>query len=440
MGTLSLVVGNIIGVGIFTTTGYMATYIQSPFWMLIAWVAGAFYAISGALVYGVLSEKYPLSGGDYQYLSRSVHPLGGYLFGWAAFFVTYSGSVAALGIAAAFYLNGLFPQFSFEYSILSISLPLIDFNFTLTKLIAIIFIFGFSWINYRGIVLSGTSQIILTSGIFLLLILFSVSGTVSQNADFQLLVTGNEGDQNFSGFLAALIAVLFAYMGWTTAVYVAEEVDHAKSTLPKALIVGVLVVGGIYLWVNMVYLMTIPITEMPDVINIGTMVAIRLWGSGGQFIISGLILVAVLSSLNSTILSGPRIYMAMGRDGYLMGKTAILHPVYEAPHIAIVWQGVWSVILVLSGSFNELLSFVVFVVIIFSIAAGMISLSIALKQSIKNWLSVFGSAFYLIFCLIILVNTLWQRPVEAVIGLLLTAIAIPFYYLEKKRKIPHTHK
>jgi APA family basic amino acid/polyamine antiporter len=433
MGTLSLVVGNIIGVGIFTTTGYMANYIQSPVWMLIAWLCGALYAISGALVYGILAEKYPLSGGDYQYLSKSVHPLGGYLFGWAAFFVTYSGSVAALSIAAAYYLNGVIPQFNFEYSILTFSLPLFDFNFTLTKLIAIIFITGFSWINYRGIVLSGTSQIILTSGIFLLLILFSLAGSFAEASDFQLLSSGSGTEQNISGFFVAVIAVLFAYMGWTTAVYVAEEVDQAKSTLPRALIVGVLVVGAIYLWVNIVYLMAIPINKMPDVVNIGTVVAIRLWGSGGQFIISGLILVAVLSSLNSTILSGPRIYMAMGRDGFFLGKTGILHPQYEAPHIAIVWQGIWSLILVLSGSFNELLSFVVFVVVIFSIAAGMISLFIALKMEQKNWLSISGSGFYLLFCLIILVNTLWQRPVEALIGLLLTAVAVPFYFIERKR-------
>jgi APA family basic amino acid/polyamine antiporter len=411
----------------------MANHIQSPLWMLIAWLVGAMYAISGALVYGVLSEKYPLSGGDYQYISKSVHPLGGYLFGWAAFFVTYSGSVAALGIAAAYYLNGVFPQLNFEQSILAFELTGFQYNFSYTKLIAILFITGFSWINYRGIVLSGTSQIILTSGIFFLLIIFSLVGSFSAQADYQLLSANSGAEQDVPGFLVALIAVLFAYMGWTTAVYVAEEVDHARATLPRALITGVLVVGALYFFVNLVYLIAMPLHEMQNVVNIGTMVAIRLWGPGGQFLISGLILVAVLSSLNSTILSGPRIYMAMGRDGYFLGKPARLHPRFEAPYIAIVWQGIWSIILVLSGSFNELLSFVVFVVVIFSIAAGMISLNIALKKEKKNWFSVTGSVFYLVFCLIILINTLWQKPAEAGIGLLLTVIAVPFYLLEERR-------
>ena len=433
LGTLSLVVGNIIGVGIFTTTGYMANYIHSPAWMLLAWLVGAFYAISGAIVYGILSSRYPLSGGDYQYLRKAVHPLGGYMFGWSAFFVTYSGSIAALSIAASFYFNGIFTGFNLNESVLAVSVLGLSVNLTVTKLFAVFLIVVFSWINYRGIVLSGTSQIILTSVIFVLLIVFSITGSLSPLADYSLLISESGIGQDFSEFLLALIAVLFAYMGWTTAVYVAEEVNEAKSTLPRALIIGVLVVGFIYLWVNMVYLIAIPIPEMQNIVNIGTKVGVTLWGEQGQIVISGLILIAVFSSLNSTILSGPRIYMAMGRDGFMFGRPADLHPKYDAPYIAIIWQAIWSIILVLSGSFNELLSFVVFVVVIFSIGAGIISLKISLKRKSYFTQATIGSLFYLIFCLIILVNTLWHRPVESIIGLILVAIALPFYYFESRR-------
>ena len=434
IGTLSLVVGNIIGVGIFTTTGYMANYIQSPGWMLMAWLAGAFYALSGAIVYGVLSAKYPLSGGDYQYLSKAAHPLGGYMFGWAAFFVTYSGSIAALGIAAAYYLGGIFPGLELNSTVYGFRFFELDVQFTWTKIIAILLITGFSYINYRGIVLSGTSQIILASGIFLLLLMFSVVGSFSPVSDIQNLFISGNTEQSFSGFLVALIAVLFAYMGWTTAVYVAEEIDQAASTLPRALITGVLLVAVLYLWVNFVYLLAMPIDQMPDVINIGTGVAIKLWGAQGSVIISTLILVAVLSSLNSTILSGPRIYMAMGRDGYFLGKTGKLHPKYDAPYVAIIWQAVWSIVLVLSGSFNELLSFVVFIVVIFSIAAGIISIRISLANPVKKMLPIVSSAFYLIFCLVILINTLWRKPEESLIGLGMVLIAVPIYYYEQARK------
>ena len=434
IATLSLVIGNIIGVGIFTTTGYMSDYIQTPGWMLIAWLVGAFYAISGAIVYGVLAEKYPISGGDYQYLSKAVHPLGGYLFGWAAFFVTYSGSIAALGIAAAIYLGGIFPDMNLENALFSFSLMHFDVHITWIKILAIGLITGFSYINYRGIVLSGTSQILLTGGIFVLLLLFSLVGSFSPVSEFQNLFNAASADQSASGFLVALIAVLFSYMGWTTAVYVAEEVEQPKTVLPRALTAGVFIVAILYLWVNIVYLLAIPIGQMSGIINIGTAVAVKLWGAQGSIIISALILVAVLSSLNSTILSGPRIYMAMGRDGYFLGKPAKLHPRYDAPYIAIIWQAVWSIILVISGSFNELLSFVVFVVVVFSIAAGVISLIISLKKAKKNLPAVSSSVFYLLFCLIILLNTLWQKPEESLIGLVLVLISVPIYFFERKRK------
>lgn len=434
IGTLSLVIGNIIGVGIFTTTGYMADHIHAPGWMLGAWLVGALYAISGAIVYGVLAEKYPLSGGDYQYLSKAAHPLGGYLFGWAAFFVTYSGSIAALSIAAAVYLGGIFPSMDLESALFSFSIMELGIQFTWIKIIAIGLIAGFSYINYRGIVLSGTSQILLTGGIFILLLSFSLFGSFSPVSDFQNLLSSSGAEQSASGFLVALIAVLFSYMGWTTAVYVAEEVDQPKSILPRALITGVLIVAVLYLWVNIVYLFAIPIDQMNGIINIGTAVAVKFWGAQGSVFISALILVAVLSSLNSTILSGPRIYMAMGRDGYFLGKPAKLHPRYDAPYIAIIWQAVWSIILVISGSFNELLSFVVFVVVVFSIAAGVISLRIALKKAQNNLLALASSSFYLLFCLIILINTLLQKPEESLIGLILVLISVPIYFFERSRK------
>ncbi len=432
-GALSLVVGNIIGVGIFTTTGYMANYIQSPAWMILAWLVGAIYALSGAMVYSVLASRYPLSGGDYQYLSKAIHPVTGYLFGWSAFFVTYSGSIAALSIAAAFYLSGIFGDSVFEKSLLLFSIFNFPISISVNKLIAILLIICFSWINYRGILLSGTSQIILTAGIFILLIIFSLAGTFSVNADYSLLFTGSGVSQDFSGFLISLIAVLFAYMGWTTAVYVAEEVNEPRSNLPKALISGVLIVGFIYLWVNIVYLIAVPISSMKDVVNIGSKTAVSLWGEPAKVILSGIVLVAVLGSLNSTILSGPRIYMAMGRDGFFSGRPAKQHAKFNAPYIAIIWQAIWSILLVVSGSFNELLSFVVFVAIIFSVGAGVISLKITLEEASYISLNKVASLFYLIFCLLILINTLVQKPVESISGLVLVLVALPFYYFESKK-------
>lgn len=432
-GTLSLVIGNIIGVGIFTTTGFMTLYIDSPLLIMLAWILGALFALSGAQVYAVLAEKYPLSGGDYQYLSRALHPIFGYLFGWSAFFVTYSGSVAALGIAAAFYLNGIFnfPGFSETYSIFSIGN--MEVFFSQSKIFAIVFIFIFTWINYRGILLGGKYQIILTGAIILLLILFSITGSLSPMANYSLLITESAGDTGISGFLTSLIAVLFAYIGWTTAVYVAEEIKDAKKNIPRALRMGVLIVAFLYIWINMVYLIAIPTSEMKDVINIATIAFDKLWGENSSIIISMIILVAVLSSLNSTILSGPRIYMAMGREGYFLGINKNLHPRFDSPHKAIVFQSIWSVLLVISGTFNQLLSFVIFIIVVFSFLAAVISLKIILKSKKTTIINLFGIVFYGLFCLVIMFNTFIEKPTESIIGILLVLIALPFYYFERKK-------
>ncbi len=430
-GALSLVVGNIIAIGIFTTTGYMATYIHSGPLILLAWLIGALYAWSGAIVYGLLSSAYPLSGGDYQYLSRMVHPFTGYLFGWSAFFVTYSGSVAALAIASAYYLDGVLLFTHFDVQLLTIGF----FELSVIKVIAVLAIVLFTWINYRGIVVSGKFQITLTGGILLLLIAFALFGTLTTDNSAAQLLQHSEGAGGLPGFLTALIAVLFSYMGWTTAVYVAEEIENARKVLPRALLTGVILVALIYIWINIVYLLNLSLDQMRGVVNIGSLIADNLWGPSGQIILSALILVAVLSSLNSTILSGPRIYMAMGRDGFLMGKTEKLHPRFKAPYIALIWQAGWSIILVLSGSFNQLLSFVVFVVVIFSIIAGILGLRIALAGKETPFRYKFGALFYIIFCFVILINTLWQQMIESLIGLGIVILAVPFYYFEQRRKI-----
>ena len=434
IGTLSLVIGNIIGVGIFTTTGFMTQYLDSSLYIMAAWIIGAVYALSGAKVYGILAAEYPLSGGDYQYLIKALHPLAGYLFGWAAFFVTYSGSIAALGIAAAFYLNGIFNISGFEtvYSIFSIGS--LEVTFSQSKILAIIFIIIFSWISYRGILLSGTFQIVLTSAIFLILILFSLTGSLSPAADYSLLFVESTRGFNLSGFLTSLIAVLFSYIGWTTAVYVAEEIREAKTVLPSALRLGVILVGFIYLWVNLVYLISMPIDGMRNVVNIATPVFDNLWGKGGGVVISAIILIAVFSSLNSTILSGPRIYMAMGRDGYFFGMTKDLHKKFKSPYRAIVFQAIWSILLVLSGSFNQLLSFVIFIIVAFSFIVSLISFQVIYRKNEFTLTNVSGIAFYGLFCLTIMGNTLLEKPTESLVGFFLITLALPFYYFDKKGK------
>jgi APA family basic amino acid/polyamine antiporter len=293
----------------------------------------------------------------------------------------------------------------------------------------------FSWINYRGIYLSGLYQVILTSTIFLLLLGFSVTGLFSPAADFGNLCQPAPARFLLSGFLVALVAVIFSYSGWTTAIYVAEEIRQPNLLVPRALQLGVMLVGLIYLMINLTYLIAMPVSQMKDVINIASVVFERLWGYQGKFIVSFIILIAVLSSLNSTILSGPRIYMAMGREGYLAGFTASIHPRFNSPHKAIWLQMLWSIILVLSGSFNQLLNFVVFVIVGFSLMAGWMAWRVLNRRPKKQLIDLIAIVFYGLFCFVVMLNIFIEKPVESLIGLLLVLMAVPLYFVETKRKV-----
>jgi APA family basic amino acid/polyamine antiporter len=427
--SLSLIIGNIIGVGIFTTTGYMTQYIQSPMLVLSAWAVGGMYALSGAVVYGTLARKYPQSGGDYIYLTRGLHPALGYMFGWSAFFVTYSGSIAALAIGAAYYFGSTAALPLMEDTIIHLG-SIVSISWA--KLCAVGLITFLSWINYKGITLSGRYQITLTAGIVLFMIMFILSGIFSEKSDIQILLTDNDHSTSFPQYLTSLLAVLFAYMGWTTAVYVAEEIKRAREILPKILVIGVLVVTLIYICINIIYLITVPVSDMVDVINIGSLVAHKLYGESGNLIVSFLILIAILGSLNSTILSGPRIYMAMGRDGFFLKQTQKLHKRFFTPYVALVLQAIWSIFLVVSGSFNDLLAFVVFIAILFSFMAAFICVRILIKSKPMPYGQLILAGFYTLFCLMIMLNTVWQQPVQSLIGLSLTLLALPFYFIEQK--------
>ena len=424
--TLSLVIGNIIGVGIFTTTGYVATFLNSPFFILLLWIMGGIYAISGAVVYSILVKEYPFSGGDFQYLRSEFHQVLGYMFGWSALLVTYTGSIAALTIGAAYYFNSVF-----DVNIINeFKLNILVLNNE--KIIAICLVLIFSWINYRGLKISANYQSVLTSLIILFIFLFSLLGLFSVN-NLENFSINESANLNINNFLTAFIAVIFTFIGWTSAVYIAEEIEKPKQIIPSSLINGVLIVTILYLFINVTYLITLPVSDMKGSINIATLVSEYIWGSEIATAVSFFIFVAVLSTINSTILSGSRIYMSMSREGYLFGKFADFHFKYNTPYKALIIQAIWSILLIISGSFNQLLSFVVFVIMIFSTLAGIMSIKIYFRNKISSIIKLILMIIYTLICLLVSVNTLATQFFESLIGLSLIFISFLFYLIEKKQ-------
>ena len=427
---LALVVGNIIGAGIFTTGGYLAAKINQPRLILLAWLLGGIYALSGAFVYAVLAKEMPENGGDYIYLKRNYPPYFAYLFGWSGLFITYTGSIAALAIGAAHYLNVLLPFLNLKQSIFTFSF----FSFTVSlnglRFSALLLILLFTYINHLGLRSGGGMQLLLAFGIMLLLGSFIAAGLAGGATT--LIRPLRPAGANTTIFFTALPAVLFTYMGWTTVVYLAAEVRKPGKTIPLALVSGVLMVTLLYLGLNYVLFSALPASALAGQINAVSRVAQTLWGAAAAKVVAFMVIVAVLSSMNSTILSGPRIYRAMAADGYLWKSLTRLHKDQQTPYRALWLQALWAVALLFSGTFNQLLTMVVAAVLIFSVLSAGVGVKILTRGLINPWYWL-PTIIYIVLCLLVLFFILLQNGTQSILGFLLLLLSAPFYLWQKHK-------
>ncbi len=433
-----LIVGNIIGIGIFTTTGYISQYAQSPGGMIFLWFMGGLLAFCGGLTYAELSSRFPHAGGDFHYLSHAYHPMLGYLFGWAAYVVTYTGSIAVIAVGFAHYFLNLFPEVirAFQFSI-----PLISLDITSVKIVSVIITFLFTQLNIRGIRSGARWQTVLTIFGIVTLLAFIILGFSSKAADWENLTPFlNEGLnlQTFSLMGVALIGIYFTYSGWTVIVYVAGEVREPQKSIPGAMVAGILTVTFLYILINIVYFLAMPIEQMEDVVDIGFRTFAALRGESWSIFFTAMIMIAVLSTLNSTVLSGARIYYAMGKQGRFFRQAGELHSKYQSPGNSLWLQFGWTVLLILSGTFNQLLTYTVFIMICFAFLAGISVFLLRRKHQTNR--EIYHAWGYpvtpILFSAIsgwIMLNTLWNHPWESLLGILVVVIGIPFYfYFERK--------
>ncbi|HID38476.1 MAG TPA: amino acid permease [Calditrichaeota bacterium] len=431
---LALVVGNILGVGIFTTTGYLANYVSNPYLILLAWLIGAVYAYTGANVYGFLAAEMPYRGGDYVYLKKYYHPYIAYLFGWSALFITYTGSIAALTIGGAYYLNDIFTCCDLSQTVFAFNLWGLDTRLDGIKITGALLVIFFTYINYLGLKTGGKTQIALTAFIVLFMIAY-IAGTLVSNPSF--LIKGNAGQspQSVQGFFAGLAAVLFTYMGWTTIVYIANEVKTPRKTIPRALAWGIIIVVLLYMGINFAFLTVFRPVQLSNEINVASQVAFKLWGSGVGRLIALMILTAVLSSLNSTVLSGPHIYQAMAYDHFLWGKLQKMHPRYGTPSVALWVQCSWSLVLLFSGTFNQILTLVVAAILLFSILTAFSAVRLIGEQLKKGKITARAHVphvlVYIVLCMLVLFYIMAENPLESLYGFALLALSWPFYFFSK---------
>lgn len=435
-----LIVGNIIGIGIFTTTGYISQNVSTPGVMLLVWLLGGIFAFCGGMTYAELSTRFPRAGGDFQYLSYAYHPLAGFLFGWAAFVVTYTGSVATIAVGFSHYFLNLFsgPVKDFQFPI-----PLLSLNISSLKLLSIFIAFVFTYLNVRGIRSGALWQNIFTLVGITVLLAFIIFGFSSQSGDWRNLqpfLPDKYSLTALSGIGVALIGIYFTYSGWTAIAYIAGEVRHPRRTIPYAMWTGVATVTVLYVVVNIVFLYALPLNRMRDIVDIGYETLLVLRGREWSAFFTVMIMIAVLSTLNATILSGARIYYAMSRRGDFFSWAGRLHPTHRSPGNALWLQFGWTALLILTGTFKQLLTYTVFIMICFAFLSG-IGLFFLRKRGRANklvypaWGFPVTPGVFVIISLWIMVNTLWEHPMESLLGILLVLLGIPFYFYFNRSRV-----
>ena len=447
-----VVVGNIIGSGVYKKIAPMAAELHSSGWVLIAWIVGGlitlFGALSNAEVAGLLAD----TGGDFVYHKKIYNRFFAFIYGWSLFAVIQTAAISSLAYVFAQSLNSLLalpnllPSLT-HFTIGGIFFPFDDFT---VKLTAIFLILLLTFVNIKGLRTgAGVSKLVLIlvfTGIFLIIVfgLGSHHSIPARSFDFS---SAANTPVTLSAFFTAMLAAFWAYQGWATVGFIGGEVKEAKRNIPRGIVIGVFMVIAIYLLVNVTYLSLLSVPQLEQIHQSGNQIAAieavrTFWGDNGALFISLLILVSTLGCTNATILASPRAYFAMAREQLFFRSAGTLNKA-KTPANSLILQGVWASVLVLSGTFDQLTDMIIFAVFIFYGATSLGVFILRRKmpdtpRPYKVWGYPVVPAIFIIFCIILVFNTILTRPREAIFGITLIFSGLPMYWFlnRKKGKLP----
>jgi APA family basic amino acid/polyamine antiporter len=433
----ALVVSNVIGIGIFTTPGIVAQMVPHPLAMLSIWFVGGVLAFIGASAYAELASLRPRAGGEYVYLYEAFGPLVAFLTGWTSFVAGFSGAIAAGAVGVAAYLGSFVPAIVDARPLFTVPLYVTRVDVTRSKAIAVLVIVAISLVHVRGLGPGRVLQNSLTGlKVAALLLLIVVGFTVGSGSISHL----NEAEAvRPARWLMALIPVMFTYSGWNAAAYVAEEVRDPTRNLPKALAMGTVTVIILYLLLNLLYIYALPLSRLAGVISVGNAAAEALFGISAAGALTALMLMALIGSLSAMILAGPRVYYAMARDGLFLRAAARVHARFRSPATAILMQAAWSSILVVSGTFEQLLTYTGFAVVLFAGIAvfALFVLRRKCAQQARAYKALgypAAPALFVLTSLAIAANAVGESPAPSVAGLLVIAAGMPIYWWSRRSR------
>ncbi len=414
-----LVVGNMVGAGIYTTAGMLASQVSHPVEFIGVWVLGGLLTLIGALTYAELGALFPRAGGDYQFIKEAYGPLAGFSLGWIGQLIIFPASVAALSIALVEHVPGLVPLAG---SVRFYALPLI-------------LILGA--VNYRSTRLSCSTQSVVTIGNLVLLAGLVLLGFIFGKGDTAHFVPSASTAFSFNG--SAMIAVFFTYSGWFAAVYVGSEVVRPERNVPLALIVSTVFVTLLYTAVNATYLFAIPLGDMQQshMNNAAEVAVLRLFGPGTAWIVGAAVSLAILSCMNAALLTGARVGFAMAEDDVFFRKLAKVHRKYKTPHISVVTQTALAASYVLIGSFEKLLGCVVFAMLLANTATGIAHLKLRISK--PKLPRPYKTPLYPALPILFALAHAWfafaiakDNPTTSLIGIGIALTAVPVYFIRKR--------
>jgi APA family basic amino acid/polyamine antiporter len=435
-----MVSGSMIGVGIFINTSIMAKHLETPGLILGMWLFGGIFTILGALAYGELAAMAPHAGGQYVFLREAFGRFWGFLYGWTLFLVIQTGFNAAVAVGFANYLGVFVEGVGESYEI---SLPLGGAMNT-AQIVACAVIIVLTAINIYGVregaLVQNTFTILKVSALLVLTVagLALARGSLDNFQPVFEPILGPEAKKTNMILAAALAVVLskalFAYDAWNTVTFVAEEVRRPERTLPRALLFGCLLTTMVYVLTNVAYLANLPVTEIAEIKEnrVAATLAGLLFGKVGETLIVVAILISTFGCVNGLILGGARVGYSMARDGVFFQFCGKLHPTRRTPIGALIFQGIWSCVLVLSGTFDALLTYTTFAAVLFGAltVAGVYRLRMTQPdrpRPYRCWGYPVTPALYLLIAIPFLIYVIVGDPVSTGWGLRLVLTGIPVY-------------
>jgi len=428
----NIVVANMIGAGIFTTSGLLMAELHNPLLMVILWAVGGIIALCGALSYGELGAAMPGAGGEYLFLSRLYSPIYGFLSGWVSFIVGFSAPIAASALGFSEYFTRAVPGLGNWLQ----ANGFMGLEIT-KKTLAVAVILIFTFIHYRGIKYGTRIQNALTILKILLIVVLLAGGFASGKGDFSNFHKGGSPGSGLAGWKTiglSLMWIMFSYSGWNASTYLGAEIKNPRKNLPGSLIYGTFIVMALYVGINILYVYGIEPESMEGVISVGGLVMGNLFGKSAEVLFSILISFALFSSLSAFIIIGPRVYYSMAKDGLFFKMAGRIHKRFQVPSNSILLQALIAVILVLSGTFEQVLTYMGFALGIFPVLSviGIWKLRKTQPDALRIKGFPIPQIIYITAGVMILVLSFMESPLESSIALLTVVVGVPAYFLFKR--------